>query len=298
MEKLQIFENFSGDGSRTFLSPNDVLERCPVAFASKATHPTCSNNYVPLRTADVMDLVSTFGWFPVSARQTGKGPNPARSLHMVVFEHPDLGVLDGDSPIGVPRLILINSLDGFTKLQFYCGFFRFVCSNGLIISDGSFGSLKVRHARTSMTEVSELIRRVIDKMGPSIQSVSDMAKLELTDQQAMDFALEALALRLRFKLPPSDEPKQLSDYLMIGEDMLAPLHEADQGRKDLWYHMNNVQERMVKGRFCYLDRAKDKGRSLKRLSSIARGVEFNKQLFSLATDWSTGAKQAIITHEQ
>lgn len=293
MEKLQIFEKFSSDGKRTFLSLNDVEERCPVAFASEATHPTCSDRYVPLRTADVIDLVSTFGWHPVSARQTGSGPRPARSLHMVVFEHPELGIIDKNNPIGVPRLVLINSLDGFTKLQFYCGFFRFVCSNGLIISDASFSSLKVRHAKTSMAEVAELIKNVIAKMEPSIQTVSGMANTQLTEDAATNFALEALALRIKFKKPQGAESDKLADYLYFGEDMLAPLHEADKGRNDLWYHFNNLQERMVKGRFCYLDRTTGKGHSLRKISGIARSIEFNKDLFRLATAFS----QPIMANE-
>lgn len=289
MENLQIFENFSRDGKREFLSLNDVEERCPVAFASEATHPTCSDHYVPLRTADVIDLVSTFGWHPVSARQTGSGPRPVRSLHMVVFEHPEMGITDGGNPVGVPRLILINSLDGFTKLQFYCGFFRFVCSNGLIISDASFSSLKVRHAKTSMAEVAELIKSVIAKMEPSIRTVSDMANAQLTQESAINFALDALALRIKFKKPQNAESDKLADYLYFDESMLAPLHEADKGRNDLWYHFNNLQERMVKGRFRYIDRTTGKVRSLRQISGIARSIEFNKDLFNIASAFLASA---------
>lgn len=273
---------FSRSERGNFLSLEELQERCPVAFASQATHPTCSDRYVPLRTADVVDLVSTFGWLPIAAKQTGSGPRPARSLHMVVFEHPEMGIISGNTPVGVPRLILINSLDGFTKLQFFCGFFRFVCSNGLVISDvpGASSSLKVRHANTSMAEVSVLINNTLNKMQPAIEQVTSMTNMELDEEQAYGFALEALALRVKFKVP---EEKSLSDCFFFSEDMLKPLHEADQGRSDLWYHFNNMQERMQKGRFCYVDKTTGKGHSLRRLSGISREIEFNRKLFGLAS---------------
>lgn len=284
-EHISICEGFSrNEGCKPFLTRKQVEERCPVAFASEATHPTCSEHYVPLRTADVMDLVSTFGWLPVSAKQTGKGPMPARSLHMMVFEHPEKSVNAKGSPIGVPRLILINSLDGFTKLQFFCGFFRFVCSNGLIVSDASFSSLKVRHAKTNMDAVATLIKEVLDKMDPAMEKVSRMASTELDEQLTYNFYLQALALRINFRAPQA-ERKELKDYLYIDNMMMEPLHEADKGRSDLWYHYNNMQERASKGRFAYLTLENGKAHNLRMISGISRNVDFNKQLFELANQF-------------
>ena len=284
MSSIQISESFSRDGGcKPFLTLEQVEERCPVAFTSEATHPTCSDKYVPLRTADVIQLVSTFGWQPVSAKQTGKGPKPARSLHMVVFEHPDKSIMHADNVVGVPRLILINSLDGFTKLQFFCGFFRFVCSNGLVISDASFGSLKVRHAKTTMEDVANSIKEVLAKMDPAMETISNMSNTVLEDTKLNEFYLEALALRINFKRPA--ENPSLDKWLKYNPEMLLPLHESDQGRADLWFHYNNAQERMVKGRFNYTTLADEKGRSLRQLSGLNRSLEFNRDLFRLATQF-------------
>lgn len=285
MSSIQISERFSREeGCKPFLTREQIEERCPVAFASEATHPTCSDKYVPLRTADVIDLVSTFGWLPVSAKQTGKGPRPARSLHMVVFEHPNMGITSGEATIGVPRLVLINSLDGFTKLQFFCGFFRFVCSNGLIISDASFGSLKVRHAKTSMADVAVSIKEVLAKMDHAMDTLNGMTNTMLVGDQITAFYLNALSLRINFK-SPDPERKELTNWLQCDPETVEPLHEADQGRTDLWYHFNNVQERMVKGRFRYTTLSDGKVHGLRQISGLNRNMEFNRDLFRLATQF-------------
>lgn len=285
MSSIQISESFSRDGGcKPFLTLEEVEERCPVAFTAEATHPTCSDKYVPLRTADVIQLVSTFGWQPVSAKQVGKGPKPARSLHMVVFEHPNKSIMHADNVVGVPRLILINSLDGFTKLQFFCGFFRFVCSNGLVISDSSFGSLKVRHAKTTMEDVANSIKEVLAKMDPAMKTISNMSNTELEEKKLNEFYLEALALRINFKVPLQSSP-ELAEWLQYSPEMMLPLHETDQGRTDLWYHYNNAQERMLKGRFEYVTLADQKKHSLRQISGLNRSLEFNQDLFRLATQF-------------
>lgn len=280
MENLSIaFQEV--EPRHSFLGREEMQTVCPVAFTSAPTHPTCSDRYAVLRTIDIVDMLASYGWLPVQARQTGKGPMPKRSLHMIVFENPGMVMLEKGLATGLPRVILINSLDGFTKLQFFCGIFRFVCSNGLVLASTEFGSLKVKHANTTVEAVDEQIRAVINQMNPFMETISRMASIDPAQDMLMDFMVRALALRIRFKVPEPE--KSLSDYLSVAPEMMLPLHESDEGRTDLWYHYNNIQERMSRGKFEY--QLEGKERKLRRLVGLSSDLDFNRKLFQLATEF-------------
>lgn len=286
MEQLQLsFQKGAGELRHSPLTRSELEVACPVAFTSAPTHPTCSDRYSVLRTIDIIDMVATYGWLPVSARQTGKGPNPKRSLHMVVFENPEMVIQEGTLLTGLPRLILVNSLDGFTKLQFMCGIYRFVCSNGLVLSDTEFGRLKVKHANTTVDAVNESIKAILAQMEPYLKRVERMYNTILSPEVLMAFVLAALAIRIKFKVPrTASEDATIADFLSVDGSMLLPLHEADEGRTDLWYHFNNVQERMMKGKFEYKLEGKD--HSLRSINGLSRDLEFNQKLFQLASSYT------------
>ena len=263
--------NFSRE-SLAPLSTKELQKRCPVAFTNEATHPTCSKNYSVICSADVVKVLEEMGWHPVLAKQVGAGATPKRSLHAIVFQKEDSLL---EELRALPRIILINSLDGFTKLQFRCGLYRSVCSNGLVIADKEFDAFKLLHKNATFEDVKSLIGSTLEGLDGKIGSIRSMGTTQMTEEQAIKFMIAALVIRLGLE-KAAELPK-----LEVSPEVLLPLHEEDTGRTDLWYHLNNAQERMGRGDLPYM---KDgKGRKLQGITGLSRDLHFNTKLFELAS---------------
>ena len=114
-----------------FLNDEQIREVCPVAFSEGASSEV-SKHYTHIPTNQVID--------DMHKKQT-KG----YQKHMLVFRHPDLMVEGKDGDNVWPQIIMTNSHDGKNSFTFQAGMYRFVCSNGLVIADEEFGSMKIRH---------------------------------------------------------------------------------------------------------------------------------------------------------
>ena len=54
------------------------------------------------------------------------------------------------------KLMLTNSHDGKNSFQFQAGLYRLICSNGLVIADEQFESVKMRHMGYSFEDLQDM----------------------------------------------------------------------------------------------------------------------------------------------
>jgi len=141
MAKLMMSFDPSGANTR-FLSRDEVRRAAPSVFAEKPAETT-SGRYEYISTYQIFDLLETSGYLPV--RAMGKGDKEF-GKHMVAFQHRDpLKMRDASGSSNVSRMILYNSHDGKSAYNLMAGAFRFVCENGTVLSDGEYGSAKIKH---------------------------------------------------------------------------------------------------------------------------------------------------------
>jgi hypothetical protein len=244
----------------------------PVLHASilnGAASPDRSSRFTPFRTATAVELLQREGFELIKTEAVKDGrrkdsPVNVYGKHMVQMALP--GVQSHDE--GRPLVLLSNANDGSSSVAIRAGFFRFVCSNGLVIGK-SLLSVRQRHAGLM---VDDLLRRVNDVAGSidrMYQKIEQWGAINLTGPQRIEFA--RLAAQLRFG-NDHYQPKLL----------LEARRSEDEG-SNLWKTFNVIQENATRGGFAGESVSGRRVRA-RGLAGLDTNTAFNEQLWTLAED--------------
>ncbi len=225
-----------------FLSEDKLRELAPAIF-SKTHAPGASEKYLQVSTADVLRTFAQRGFHPVEARQDwAKDVNPAWGFHTVTLQRKDVGsVLTKD--VVIPRAVLSNSHNRTRRWSVAGGFFRLVCTNGMIAplvgkngEDLAFTgrALHIKSEKTPKPE--QLIERALLAIDKGTAIVEEMAKTTLSKIAQLKFAKEATRLMYGANYMKDVDPHA----------WLAARRPQDEG-DDLWRVFNRIQENVIKG---------------------------------------------------
>jgi len=257
----------------------------PSVFAENKAS-TRSEQYKFFPTISVVEKLATEGWQPVMASQQRVRTIERHGFqkHMLRFRkydgtQPTLKV--GDSLV---ELVLVNSHDGSSAYQLQAGLFRLVCSNGLVIADSTFESVRFKHAGFDPREVLEASYRVIDNVPLIQKKVEELEEIELSYDEQQVFA--ASALQLKDHNHSTIDPAQL----------LYP-RRYDDRKPDLWHTFNRVQENLIEkggitGRTITARTNKPRFTRTRPIKGIDENVKLNKALWTLAEGMKTIKKAA------
>jgi hypothetical protein len=170
-----------------------------------------------------------------------------------------------------PTVLLTNSHDGKNAFNFQVGLIRFVCENGLVVSDEDYAKVQIRHVGYSFEELQTKINDVIAKLPNLVEKINTFKSTELTNDQVEDFAEKAS--KLRFSDSKSETYVDINGLLVIER-------KEDEGN-NLWSVFNRVQEKLINGTFNY-GRKNRKARSIKNFN---QDIKINKELWELANDY-------------
>jgi hypothetical protein len=112
------------------------------------------------------------------------------------------------------------------------GLFRFVCTNGLVVSTGAFLVWRVMHRGDVIEDVVQAALQISERFELLATYVERMERTQLDRLQQLDFAAEAFAMRFPKDLPGAVEPSRF-----------RPDHVGD----DLWRTFNVLQENLLRG---------------------------------------------------
>jgi hypothetical protein len=253
----------------------------PSIFADHA-HESRSQRYAYIPTARILDGMRDAGFVPVNVQQS-RSRTPDKTdftKHLIKFSLSDGRLARvGDS---IPQVCLVNSHDGSSAYKLYIGLFRFVCSNGLMVCDGSFDSITVQHTGDVRDRVIEGSFKVIK----AAQDIGDRVDTwrGITLDRAEQMALAEGALRLRFDR--QDETGAPVAAPIPAERLLTVRRHDDTGT-DLWSTFNRVQENTVKGGQDYrAPRAAGQRRArrmhVREVTGIDQNTSLNRALWTLA----------------
>ncbi len=183
---------------------------------------------------------------------------------------------DGDNVW--PQIIMTNSHDGKNSFTFQAGMYRLVCSNGLVIADQEFGSMKIRHMGYDFDTLRETINEMVEKLPLTVESMNKFKSTELHLHQKYDLARKALATR--FKIQENQKVDQV--YKIDLDEFLKPVRKEDAG-EDLWSVFNLVQEKVVEGDFEYISGAKM--RKARKIKNFKQDLDVNQKLFEIAKEF-------------
>ena len=266
----------------TFLTTDEIKDQAPVIFAGGPTREV-SERYVYADTPTIINDMDKLGW---KVRQVGqrKARKEATyfSPHFVRFANPDYRIKGNGGDYSFPEVVMKNRYDGLGAVEFMAGVFRLVCSNGMVIATQSFGEYKLNHRGYSFDEMRKLVGDRVVSIEEQVQVMNQMKDTDLMKEQQRELAMQGLLIRGQVAEKDKSKYAGLIDTLTLDE-ILNPKRDEDRG-SDLWNTFNRVQESITHGDFRVQLGINAKVRKGRAITSFERDLQFNKELFTAATE--------------
>lgn len=225
--------------------------------------PRMSPRYKTVKTNMVAARFKELGFVVDEIKHVKKRNNSAFGKHLVRLSHPTL--LSSTHNDVKLQLIVTNSFDGSSVFTMQLGFFRFVCSNGMVVGE-TLHAFKRKHIGNIIEEIDSGIERIVAQTKDLEKIIGRLKSTVLTDSQVKDFERKASALRLK-----------------SGNLTYTVRRQEDEGM-DLFTVYNRIQEDIIRGGAKSV--TGDKIRRLRPISSVTKLKELNEQLFDLALEFA------------
>lgn len=228
-------------------------------------HSSRSNKYKVVPTKEIAAKFKELG-FVVDSYQEAKVRKDVTRIghqkHLVRLSHPEL--LSTDHKDVKLQLLVTNSHDGSSSFKMQLGFFRFVCSNGLIVGE-TFETIKLRHSGLILEEIDSAIEKMVAQTKKLDAAIAALKQKKLDEMQVRSFIEEAVKLR----------GKSVTDV------NVSARRPEDSDFSNLFQLYNAVQESLINGGDEYTN-ALGRRRVMRRVGNIDKLTEINEQLFDLA----------------
>jgi len=243
-------------------------ENHPAIFAEQAAS-TVSDKYTFIPTTRILGVLEDEGWIPTSASQVNSHQegNKQFAKHLIRLRRDEAIAPEVDKTI--PEIVLFNSHNGKSNYDLRMGLYRFVCSNGMVVSDAEFGSIKIRHMGYTDEQVVKASQEFIDNSTRIMNVVQEWQDVKLDRDQMRSFGREAA--KLRFEDP---------DDLTINTVLQA--RRSDDMGSDLWTVFNRTQENLIQGGFLVTNGR----RRSRKITNIDKNIDINTSLWDLASQYS------------
>ena len=264
MYRFATSSNQAAFRSNSPLSNDQIARYAPSVLATEA-HSSRGERYRFIPTIDVLDGLRREGFQPFEVRQTRVRDQSRREFtkHMVRLRHADSITTQGE----VPEIVLLNSHDGTSSYQLLAGFFRMVCSNGLIAGNVC-EDVRVRHSGRVVNDVIEGSFRVLDEVQTAAARIETYKSIELKPEEQLLLANSALQLRWDDQAP------------VTAQGVLQARRWEDR-KGDLWTTFNRIQENLVRGGVSGRG-ATGRRMTTREVAGVNENVKLNRALWSLA----------------
>lgn len=167
------------------------------------------------------------------------------------------------------QLLAINSHEGSSALTFRLGFFRMVCSNGLIVGSDLVPQIKVRHTERGLLKLDDAIEEAMEYQTAAKISIEKMQDTKVNAETFEKLGKEILKLRLGEKY----------------SENLVPLFEAkrwEDNKEDLFSVFNVIQENVIRTGFHVHDRENNTYRKIRAIKGVESSMVLNNVMFNEA----------------
>ena len=215
-----------------------VRQVCPAVFA-EGPHESRGPRYAYVPTIEPLKMLLDNGWgvYEASQQRSRAADKDPYTKHMLRMRRLDDFGLRPNVGDGVAEVILINAHDGTAAYQIKAGYFRFVCSNGLI-SGNTMAGIKVVHSvgrQTSDAVLGAAQRMVTEKFPMLLEQVDRFQSITLSTENQYRLAQRALDLRYPNVLP------------RFGLEAVLHARRDEDRPPTLWNILNRVQENTLYG---------------------------------------------------
>lgn len=254
------------------LTRNEIEARSPAVYVD---HHHMSDRYVQIPTFRVMEELATAGYHPIAVQQDKpQKRNPLHVTHIVTMRH--------ESHIGarkvgetVPQILLMNSHNGRTKMRMMAGFYRMVCSNGLIVGKDMF-RYEISHWGDALAEALGFAEMMGEEMGQLEATINRWKSVKLTEARAHTFAQRAAEMRYG------------DTAINYTPQAILEAHRTEDQGRSLWQVYNVVQENTVSRGITGMN-AVGRVTRTRPLTQIVGNVAYNSDLWNLAEEFAEAA---------
>ncbi len=272
---MSLYSNYFPKTRGAAALSDEELRRCAPSIFATQPIDTVSDRYSFLPTSSLLKGMRENGWLPVRAEQQSVRTEARRGFqkHLIRFARAEhLGSWEKNQVR--PEVVLLNSHDKSSAYQLHCGLFRLVCSNGMVVSDGTFQRISIKHSGFSPDSVIDASFRVLGAVPDIMNKVKLFQDRILTDAERLALATGAATYRWEDSSKAPVSPSTLLNPRRFGD-----------GAKDLWTALNTVQENVIRGgQRDYSRRRPDGSRMPKSraIKGIDEDLKLNKALWHMA----------------
>jgi len=275
---FRFAQSTARQGNRA-LSDDEIRAVAPSVFAEDK-HESRSARYAYVPTADILAGLRREGFEVFSARQavTRDETRQGHAKHLLRLRH--ASQIGQAAAVGesVSEILLLNSHDGSSSYQMMGGVFRFICSNGMVVPDGTCQTVRVPHSGKIADKVTEGAFEVLEGLTRVIEHRDTFRALTLNDGEQKAFAHAAALLR--------SDPAE-GEALPVTPDQVNRARRAADQAPDLWTTFNRVQENVIRGGIrgrTVDENGRTSYRSTREVKGIDQDVKLNRALWTLAEE--------------
>lgn len=219
---------------------DEAIKHAP-SIGSKRASDKVSDKYQFVSSRQILEVVHNYGWRIVNVKAQGKRPFSQHRVTLV--QQADAQHTENEE--GIPRIEMFNSHDRTKRLMFAVGFFRFVCSNGLMVASGPTDCLRMKHrfSGDKLQEIMEHMFKISERFPNITKQIETFKQRELNEAEQLEYAKFALLGKFRYR---QNTPKRYANIEKSAEMLLAPRREQDRGNST-WLVYNRIQENIIKG---------------------------------------------------
>ena len=167
------------------------------------------------------------------------------------------------------QVLAINSHEGSSALTFRMGFFRLVCSNGLIIGSDLIPQIKVRHTANGLLKLNDSVDELMQWQRVAMDNIEKMTSYKVTAEEFEKLALASAKIRMGEKFT----------------DKIVPLFESKRyqdNSPDLFTTFNVIQENVMRTGFYALNKETNAAVKVRAIKGVNASLELNTALYNEA----------------
>ena len=249
------------------LNNNELRSKAPTLFTNEP-HFDVSDKYHFIPTIDVIEEIRLHNWYPVNVNVANVRDIEKEGFqqHCVRFRHFEDLLNPKDNAV---ELLLFNSHDRTKAFSISAGIFRFVCANGLVISDSVFEAYKIKHFGERDNDVANAVANITSIKDKLMQKIEKLESITLNQNEKESFAKSSIPLRFE-------------EHLEINhKDLLIP-HRMQDYKDDLYTVLNVIQENLIRGNIQGINKDTKRRFTSKEITSISKDTQVNKGLWDIA----------------
>ena len=294
---------YSRSASASELPLSAIHSKASAAFTQLPIEGV-SKNYGHLRTIDLLPVLKDYGYLPVQAAQTTarKKNKIGHQTHLLAFAHEKDLLQPTD---GRPEIVIYNSSDRSSALKCFAGYFRGICSNGLVAGDG-FQS-RVYHNIKNIMSFEDQLRDMVARLPEMLGLVDKMKGTLIDGQTGLEIAEQGACLRWdSWEIEESRawREKKSIDQIELARgsyytdktisDLLSSKRPGERSlakeTASLWHVFNRVQEGLIRGKAQIQSvsnlRPSGTTRKCTGLTSVPKSVKVNREFWDVAAAYA------------